>query len=186
MPKQLLDGADTCPEPQVLDIVAIFEKMGGKAVAEGMASDRLIHSGLAGSLFDRFLEAGFIQMMALHEAADRVDGEFFCRENILPGKLTPGVGIFPVEGVGEVDGTATQGKVLIVQEADLLQMQPQRLEKAIGKLCDPVILSLPVPNDDLAVCKVEILEVQAHDFHKTQPAAVHQLGHTCTCMQVQV
>jgi len=29
----------------------------------------------------------------------------------------------------------------------------------------------------LTVCKVEILDPQAHDFHQTQAAAVHDLGH---------
>ena len=32
MSKKLLDGAGTCPEPQVLGIAAVLEQMGGKGV----------------------------------------------------------------------------------------------------------------------------------------------------------
>ena len=37
------------------DIVAVFEQVGGKAVAEGVASDTLVDAGLLGRFLDRLL-----------------------------------------------------------------------------------------------------------------------------------
>ena len=48
VPQQFLDGAD---------VVAIFEQMGGEAVAEGMAGDALVEPGQASGFLDRFLHA---------------------------------------------------------------------------------------------------------------------------------
>ena len=45
--EQLLDGPN---------VVAIFEKVGGEAVAEGMRGNRLVYPGKPGGLFDRFLK----------------------------------------------------------------------------------------------------------------------------------
>jgi len=40
------------------DIVAIFEEVGGEAVAEGVRGDRFVDAGEASGLFDCLLEAG--------------------------------------------------------------------------------------------------------------------------------
>jgi hypothetical protein len=85
MPEEFLD----CP-----DIVAIFEKVGSEAVAEGVRCNGFIHFGAFGGLPDCPLEVCLIEMMALFSPADRINREIGRRENVLPGEFTVRIGVF--------------------------------------------------------------------------------------------
>ena len=37
--EEFLDGADTCPEPQVPGVVTVLEQVGSEGVAEGITTD---------------------------------------------------------------------------------------------------------------------------------------------------
>ena len=52
--EEFLDGAD---------IVAVFEQVGGKGMAERVAASALRESGFKHSLVDCFLEKGFVEMI---------------------------------------------------------------------------------------------------------------------------
>jgi hypothetical protein len=56
MAEQLLDGPD---------VVAVFEQVGGKGVAEGVTAHRLVDTGQAGRLPHGSLRGTFSQMMAV-------------------------------------------------------------------------------------------------------------------------
>ncbi len=60
---------------------------------------------------------------------------------------------------------------------DLLEVDAQGLEQDIRKHGDPVVFALPIADDDLAVRKIQVLDAQAHDFHETETAAIHDLHH---------
>jgi len=53
--QQLLDGSDVLPS---------FEEVGGKRMAEGMATGGLGHTGLTDGQFDGFLDHAGIEMVA--------------------------------------------------------------------------------------------------------------------------
>ena len=103
VPKQILDGAD---------IVAGFKQMGGKAVAKGMATDRFGEVGGLGGASDRFLQATGVNMVAVGEACAGVGGVFSRRKDVLPDPLAVGMGIFAVQGRGQVDRAVTFGQVV--------------------------------------------------------------------------
>ena len=74
------------------DIVAIFEQVGGEGVAEGVGSDRFVHSGEFGRLPDCPLEVSLVEMVALFDAADGIDGELgagktYCQMRSCPAFL---------------------------------------------------------------------------------------------------
>lgn len=60
---------------------------------------------------------------------------------------------------------------------DLLEVETQGLEQEIRKHGDAVILPFAIADDDLVTGKIQVLDTQAHDFHETQSAAVHDLSH---------
>ncbi len=69
-----------------------------------------------------------------------------------------------------------KGKVMFMQGPDLLDVQAQRLDQDIGEHGDAVVFAFAIPDDDLVVAKVQVLDPQAHDFHEPQAAAVHESG----------
>ena len=63
--EKFLDGAD---------IITILEQVGGEAVAEGVGGDGFLDFGDLGGGFDGFLEAGFVNVMALFDAGQWIGG----------------------------------------------------------------------------------------------------------------
>ncbi len=69
-------GADVFVAEELLDganVVAGFEEMGGKAVAEGMAAGWLLDAGGDDGLFDGVLEVLFGEVVPTSFAAARVE-----------------------------------------------------------------------------------------------------------------
>src|SRR6266540_6411747 len=85
------------------NIVAIFKKVGGKGMAEGMRGNWFVDFGEPGGLFDGPLEVCLIQVVTLLDTADGVDGEIVRWKNVLPGKFAIRVRVFPFQGIGKVD-----------------------------------------------------------------------------------
>ena len=52
--EEFLDGTD---------VVAIFQQVGGKAVAEGMATDALVNAGPLGRFPDRLLQTALVYVV---------------------------------------------------------------------------------------------------------------------------
>ena len=92
MAQEFLHGAD---------VVAVFEEVGGKAVAKGVGADRLIDAGPAGGLTDGLLQTAFVQVVAAHDAAARVHGQTVRRKDVLPAPFSAGVGVLAFQGVGQ-------------------------------------------------------------------------------------
>ena len=180
MAEQFLDSAD---------IIAILEQVGGEGVAEGVGRDGLVDSCKLGGAFDSFLQAGFVEMVALFDAGNGICGKGGSGECILPGPFTVGIWVFLFEGIRQVYGAITVEKVFFVHRFDLIEMQAQGFEQTIGEHGDTVIFALAVADDDLVIGEVKVLDTQAQDFHtctcaalrrkcrcEAQAGAVHNLG----------
>ena len=119
----------------------------------------------------------FVEVVALLDAGNRVGGEVRSGKDVLPGKLFEGGGVFALEGVGKVDGPIAVEQILIVLGFDSLKLDAKRFAQEVGEDGEAVILAFAVADDDLPVVKVEVFDAQAQDFHETESAPVHKLGH---------
>ena len=168
VPQKLLDGAD---------VVTVFEEVGGKTVAEGVRGDGLVDMSEASGFFDRLLQSRFVHVVALLAPANGIDGEIGCRKDILPGELASCVRVFAFQSIREIDAPAAQTEIHLVLGFDLPEVEAQGLEQDVREHGEAVVLALPIADNDLVVGEVEILDAQAHDFHETEAAAIHDLGH---------
>jgi len=64
MPQELLDGT-------AKRVVTGFEEVGRKAVAQGVGTHRFEDARQAGCLFDRLLQAAFVQVVAVCDGGTR-------------------------------------------------------------------------------------------------------------------
>lgn len=87
--EQFLDGSD---------IVAAFKQMGGKAVAESMATGRLGNTRGKNGFFYCVLKIFLRDVMTADFSAARVERGLGRWENVLPYPGTLGVWIFPAQG----------------------------------------------------------------------------------------
>jgi hypothetical protein len=58
-----------------------------------------------------------------------------------------------------------------------LNLFPQRFDQAVRKHCDPVFPALSVPNQDMAIPEVDILDTQPQAFHQPHASSVQEAGH---------
>jgi hypothetical protein len=89
--EQFLDGAD---------VVTVLEQVGGEGVAEGVATDALGDFGVAGSLFDSFLQATFVEVVTDNFATARIFAAGAGGKSVLPNPLPIGVGMFAIVSEG--------------------------------------------------------------------------------------
>ena len=59
-----------------------------------------------------------------------------------------------------------------MEHGDLVQVRLQGLDKPIREHGDSVLASLPVPDDELVLVEVHILDAQPGAFHEPQSGAV--------------
>jgi len=177
VPEKLLNGADTCTEPQVRCVVTVLKKVGGETVTKNMRRHGFVYFGELGSLFDGSLEIGFIQMVTLLNTADGINGECRGWEDILPGKFTAGIGVFSFESIGEVDRAIALREINIMLCFHLLEMKAQWLHEQVGKHGNTIIFAFSIADNDLSIGKVQVFYAQAHDFHEAQSTAIHDLRH---------
>jgi len=132
--QEFLDGAD---------VIAPFRQMRSETMAKGVGADRLDDARQAGRLLDRFLQAALVQVVAARDARTRVRGQGVSREDVLPAPLLVGIGIFPLQGAGQVDGAVAMGQVLLVQGFHPLQMFLEQRDEAVGHTVTPSCSPLP-------------------------------------------
>ena len=85
MPEQFLDGAD---------VIAGFEQVGGKTVAEGVATGSLWYASSINSVFDGVLQVLFVHMVAADFPGAGVDRRLGGGEEPLPAPVARGARIF--------------------------------------------------------------------------------------------
>ncbi len=126
--------------------------------------------GLAQCALDRLLA----QMVAADHAAARIGRTARRRKHILPGPLTPRVGIFAIKRVRQIHLAATFRQVLLMQRAHAIEMAAQTPGHSARQHGDAILKSLALAHDDLAARKLNILHAQAQRFEQAQTTAIQQ------------
>jgi len=116
-------------------------------------------------------------VVALFDARNGVSGEIGSGEDVLPGELFDGGGVFALESVGEVDGPKSFEQILIVLGFDCLKVDAKRFAQDVREDGNAVVLAFAIAYDDLSIVEVEVFDAQSQDFHEAKSAAVHKLGH---------
>lgn len=168
MSKQFLNGAD---------IISVLEEMGGEGMPEDVRSNRFIDAGKTSSVFDRTLQIRFVQVVTPSDATDRVRRKNRSREDILPGKFTIRIRIFPFQGIWKIGGPKALGEIQPMLRLDLLEMKAKLCDEHVGEHGDAVILALAIADNNLMVVEIQILDAQPQNFHQAEPAAVQDLCH---------
>ncbi len=120
--------------------------------------------------------------MAAHRAGGaRVFGAFGGGEQVLPDQFRGGVGIFPFEGVREVNLSEAGGQVFVVKEADAFDLALKGGDERIRHGGDAILFAFAVAHGDGFVLEVQIFNAQADTFHKAQARAVQELRHQFVC-----
>ena len=122
MSKEFLDGAD---------VIAGREQVSSKAMAESVAGNMLIYGCQPCGFFDCYLKGSPAEMVAPYEHGSGVDGDVLGGEDILPDPFGAGVGVFPIEGEGQVDLSASVLQILLVDHLDTLKVALERRDQAI-------------------------------------------------------
>jgi len=167
MTEQFLHGADVVPT---------LKKMRCERMAEGVRCNGFVHLSKAGRLLNSPLEIRLVEVVTLSDATQGIGGEYRCREDILPGEFTVGVRVFSFQGIRKVNRAKPFHQVEFVLDFHLSEMETQRFEQDLREHGNPVIFALAIPDDDLTICKVQVLHAQAHDFHEAQTTAIHDLN----------
>jgi len=147
MAEQLLDGAD---------VVVVLKQVGGKAMAEGVGTDGLGDANGFGGSVDGALDAALVQVVATHGVRTRVHREAVGGEDVLPDPFAAGVGVFAVQGVGQINGAQVFGEILVMEALDALQMLLEGCNQAVGQHRDVVLLAFTIAHSDRAIGKVAV------------------------------
>ena len=99
----------------------------------------------------------------------------------MPDQFLGGVGIFPFEGVREVDLSETGGQVFVVKEADAFDLTLQGRDERIGHGSNAILIAFAVADGDGFVLEVQIFNAEADTFHQAQAGAVQDLRHEFVC-----
>ena len=116
-------------------------------------------------------------MVPTEGASARIGRQPIGREDVLPLPLAAGIRALALHGVGKIHAAVPAGKIGLVDGADPLEVNPQRLAQAFRQHRDPVLEPFAVVNQDLVQIEVDILDSQPQDFHHAQPASIEKVGH---------
>ena len=168
MAEQFLHGAD---------VVAGHEQVCGEAVAQGVGRRRFRQTRIAHRLLDGPLYAFFVGVMAAGDAGAGIDRQLPGREHVLPAPLALGVGVFSLQGIGQIDRAVTRAQILFVQAFDPRQVALQRLDQGERERRDAIFSAFAVAHQHFPPLEVDILDPQPHAFHQAHPRSIQQIGH---------
>lgn len=115
---------------------------------------------------DGFLHAGFVQVVAALCAAARVGGEAVGGKDVLPEPVAVGVGVFTLQGMGQVNGAKPLFQVAGMPLMGALDLFLEGGDGALGQDGDAVFVTFAIAHDDEILGKVYILHAQAEAFHE--------------------
>jgi hypothetical protein len=146
-------------------------QLGRTPVAQGMAADLLVEPGLLCGSWHRLLPAGFTPVMAPLPGRARVEGARPGREHPLPAGLPHGLWGCPGQRLGEVHGSASRGKVLVMAGVHRRARRRPRGPQVPGQEGGPVRTARGAPDKDAVLAEVHLLDAQAEPLQQAQPAA---------------
>lgn len=100
--------------------------MRGKRMAQGVGTDGLDNTSLTRDGADCALQHDFVQMMTPAYARTRVNAELPGGKRPLPSPFLGRIGIFPVQGMWQIDAAAPADKVPLMQFSYADKMSGQR------------------------------------------------------------
>jgi hypothetical protein len=142
-----------------------------------VGADGLVDSGLAGSGVDGALQHRFMEVKALRRAKARVPADPRRRKNPLPSPLPIGVWVLLRQCVRELHASQTLFQITLVDPADAIQMDRERLLDCTWKHGDAVLVALALPNQDLVAMELDILDAQGQALHQPQARPIEDHGH---------
>ncbi len=168
MAEEFLDSAD---------VVAVLEEVGGETMAEGVGGDGFLEACGFGSGANGFLEDAFVYVVAHGFGGGGVHREGDGGEEVLPGKFLGSVGVFPGQGIGQVDFAESVCEVGLVDTLDDLDLGLEGRDEGIREDGDAVVFAFAIADEDGVVAKINVFDAQAETFHEAQAGAVEELGH---------
>lgn len=115
-------------------------------------------------------------MMAASDDRAGVNREIPGRKDILPAPFLGGVGIFPRQGIGEVDRAVPPSQILLMQRLDPSQMVLEQRGERGGKGRESVFVAFPRPDGELLHPIVDVLHPKSGRFHDAQAAPVEEIS----------
>ena len=98
------------------DIVAVFEEMGGKAVAQGVTASTFWDVRALKRLFHSPLQDCFRYMMSTLHTRTRINGASSRRKDILPDPGGAGMRVFPIKGIRQVHLPVSRQAIVFVEK----------------------------------------------------------------------
>ena len=159
------------------DVHPVFQHVGGKAVPQGVAAGLFVDPGLLCGPIYRLLQPGFEHMMTQLPARARVKGAIPCRKYPLPAGLPHSLGVFPGQGLRDVNLSEPFLKILMMESLHRFDLRLQLVLQVPGQDGGSVLAALATPDKDEALAEIYILDAQADTLKQTQTAAIEQLRH---------
>ena len=149
----------------------MLEEVRGKRMSKGVRGNRFVELREANGLFDGALQDAFVEVVAHDFPGLRIDRTLSGGEDVLPGRLAIGIGIFTFEGIGEVNFAITFPEIPLVTDFHPLNLHAEVEEDAVGERDGAILLAFRVANDDLMTGKINVLDAQAQAFHQPESGA---------------
>ena len=124
-----------------------------------------------------FLKSALIGMVAAQNIRAWVEGDTFGREDVLPGPLTRGVGVFLFEGIWQVHGSVALLEILLMDLLDAGKMFSERRNQALREHGHTVFFAFAIADHQILLFKVDIFDSQANTFNEAQARTVKNFCH---------
>ncbi len=168
MAEEVLDGAN---------VVASFEEVGGKAVAQGVRADVLRDGGEERGAANGTLEDGFVEVVSPDLTSAGMDVVTRGREDSLPGPVAWRVGVLPGKAVREFDVAGTLPKVEQVLSSGSLEVVAHGLDENTRERSEPIFAAFTVANTNFSAQQVEVLDAEAAALADAKAGSVEQACH---------
>jgi hypothetical protein len=146
-------------------------------MAQRVGCDVLIDPGQFGTALDGLAQAGAAQVVAPNVAGSRIGGEPAGGEDPLPDPGSLCMRVLAFESVGQVDAAETLVEVLLVEALGSQQLVFEAGSQPSRKLGEAILGPFAIPDHDLELGKVHVLDAQSDALTDAQPATVEKLGH---------
>lgn len=167
MAEQLLDRPD---------IVPVFQEVGRERMAETVAGGALFDARPGHGLRNSPLNNGRIDMVATLNPVNGISPATVLRKHPLPKPRTARIGIFLGQRLGNKDLAPAFGEINRVNPTHVIQMPFQGLNQREGQHSSAVFRALPVPNDDLHLLEIDILDAEGYTLVDAKAGTVHDPG----------
>lgn len=159
MSEQVLDGPD---------VDSAFEEMGCERMAKSVGCGALGQTRARHGLLELTLHGVFMEVVPGHPACAGVRAEGGGCEDMLPGPLAGGVGVFAQEALGQVDIPGPHGQVALVLFPGVGQVAEKDRFESPGQGDNAVFGAFSVMDGDGSLSEIDVLDAQAQCFHQAQ------------------